>query len=512
MKINSKATTALWSLTILLLVTSYLMADPPGLLVVHPTNPRYCMVQGDPAQKAVFLTGSHTWAEFQDYQGDPAFTWTDWLNQLGNWGHNFFRGWQWEDGYYSPLPHPMSGGKYDLHLYNATYFDRLKTRIQDAANHNPPYWLSIMLFEGWSITDKNGLRSPDPWPQHPYKLSNNNNGINGDPNGDGDGNETHTMDIPAVTALQEDYVEHTIDELNGYDNIIWEIVNETPGTDAWQYHMVDHIHNYEAGKPKQHLVWINVDESQMYNSSNHAEVVSPRGSTVYRTDPPAANGQKVIIADSDHTGPLQVTHPWAWRNFVRGNQPILMDCKYQDLVWWTGSGFNPGHAKWQQMRDALGIILSYANRMDLVPTVPQNGGTNPANTGNCLYNTGTEYMVYQPTSGASITINNLSSGQYNYEWIHPYNGLNSSGSFTWAGGNKSFGSAPFSGDSALYVYKSGYPVAVIDANPTIGYSPLSVNFDGSNSYDFDGNIVSYEWDFENDGNIDATGVTTSHVY
>jgi len=57
------------------------------------------------------------------------------------------------------------------------------------------------------------------------------------------------------------------------------------------------------------------------------------------------------------------------------------------------------------------------------------------------------------------------------------------------------------------------PIAVINANQTSGLSPLTVNFDASNSYDPDGgSIVSYEWDFDNDGTIDSTAITTSHEY
>jgi len=56
------------------------------------------------------------------------------------------------------------------------------------------------------------------------------------------------------------------------------------------------------------------------------------------------------------------------------------------------------------------------------------------------------------------------------------------------------------------------PVAIIDANQTSGWVPLEVNFDGSGSFDNDGNIVTYEWDFDNDGNIDATAATASYTY
>jgi len=48
------------------------------------------------------------------------------------------------------------------------------------------------------------------------------------------------------------------------------------------------------------------------------------------------------------------------------------------------------------------------------------------------------------------------------------------------------------------------PIAVINASPTSGESPLEVTFDISSSYDPDGTIVSYELDF-GDGTAPATG-------
>lgn len=41
-------------------------------------------------------------------------------------------------------------------------------------------------------------------------------------------------------------------------------------------------------------------------------------------------------------------------------------------------------------------------------------------------------------------------------------------------------------------------------NPRVGELVL---FDGSDSFDFDGEVISYEWDFDDDGKTDATGVT-----
>src|SRR5690606_13203801 len=54
------------------------------------------------------------------------------------------------------------------------------------------------------------------------------------------------------------------------------------------------------------------------------------------------------------------------------------------------------------------------------------------------------------------------------------------------------------------------PVAVIGAEPTYGKAPLDVQFTGSGSFDPDGTIESYEWDFG-----DGTGSTEadpSHLF
>lgn len=54
---------------------------------------------------------------------------------------------------------------------------------------------------------------------------------------------------------------------------------------------------------------------------------------------------------------------------------------------------------------------------------------------------------------------------------------------------------------------SGYidpipPIAEFTADPSTGAPPLAVNFDASTSYDPDGEIVKYEWDWTSDGTID----------
>jgi hypothetical protein len=58
------------------------------------------------------------------------------------------------------------------------------------------------------------------------------------------------------------------------------------------------------------------------------------------------------------------------------------------------------------------------------------------------------------------------------------------------------------------------PVAHAAANPNPGAAGVPVNFDGSGSFHQDSarTIVTYEWDWDNNGTFDASGVTATHAF
>ncbi|MEU4694006.1 discoidin domain-containing protein [Actinoplanes sp. NPDC023714] len=59
------------------------------------------------------------------------------------------------------------------------------------------------------------------------------------------------------------------------------------------------------------------------------------------------------------------------------------------------------------------------------------------------------------------------------------------------------------------------PNAVLEASPTTGEAPLTVNFDARQSSDpdeADAGLLKYEWDFTDDGVVDARTATATHTY
>jgi len=197
---------------------------------------------------------------------------------------------------------------------------------------------------------------------------------------------------------------------------------------------------------------MNYSPDELFDPDCHADIVSPSGDKQFIYNPPATTGQKVVVADSDHLGPLSSVFDNHWKWFTRGMHPVLMDCKYQGLTWWTSSDFHRDHPKWQKMRDALGTMQGYAQNMDLVNMIPQKDpASGPASTGYCLYATGVEYLIFQPEREKAFTVD-LSAGNYYYEWIIPTTGKERTDTIKTAGGKQSF-KAPFPWPSAIYIKK-----------------------------------------------------------
>ena len=217
-----------------------------GPLRVSTVNPRYF---ADPSGRAVYLTGSEYWKTLEDNglsNPPPVFDFSGYLDFLQSHNHNFTRLFMWEqarrsslsviDHWFAPNLYVRTGPdraidggpKFDLTRINPAYLARVRQRVIDAGARG--IYVSVQLFNGWSVEMKPGATANNPWLSHPFNAANNINGINGDPNGDQSGQEIQTLSIPAVTALQDAYVRAVIDAVNDLDNVIYEISNESDQT------------------------------------------------------------------------------------------------------------------------------------------------------------------------------------------------------------------------------------------------------------------------------------------
>ncbi|HKQ60227.1 MAG TPA: LamG-like jellyroll fold domain-containing protein [Candidatus Polarisedimenticolaceae bacterium] len=441
-----------------------------GPLVRLASNPRYFT---DGSGRAVYLTGSHNWMNLKDYgttDPPPAFDYTGFLNFLENHHHNFFRLWSWElphstHGfstelwYKSPFPWPRTGpgtatdGKprFNLSQLDAAYFARLRSRVIAARDRG--IYVAIMLWDGYG--PQFNRNSSDGFP---FASGNNVNAIASG------GTESQSLTNAAVTAVQEAYLRRVIDTVNDLDNVLYEIANEAGSySTSWQYHMIDLIKQYEAGKPKQHPVGMTFQysggsDSTLFNSP--ADWISP----VERF--PTASGTKVIINDTDHSyyyGNIQGDGPagqrsWVWRNFLSGNNTAFMD---PYLVVWPGRNAPSGSTPdpyWEPIRASLGQTRTYAERIDLAHMVPQTTACTSA--GYCLANPGQEYLVWRSGSGGFSV--NTGAGSFAFEWFNPVSGaIVQTGVVSVAGSSQAF-TPPFSGDAVLYLRRGtdGTPPAV----------------------------------------------------
>ena len=440
---------ALGILSWLILMGCFLApAKAAGSLSVGSSNPRFFV---DSNGKAVYLSGIHLNNDLIDRSDKAVLDFTSYLNFLQQYEHNFVRLWAWEQAAWTnesstkitfdPLPYQrkgpgtaLDGGrKFDLSRFNQAYFDRLRSRVVEAGQHG--IYVSVMLFQGFSSQRKT-IGGGNPWTGHPFNLSNNINGINGDPSGNDNGEEVHSLTVPAITSLQEAYVRKVVDTLNDLDNVLYEISGDAPASSReWQYYMINYLKNYQTTKPKQHPVGM----SYLYLGNTNDLLASPADWILLpgsETNPPLAAGSKVILSDMDPKLLANSTsYPMVWKSFMRGFNPIYLE---SDL---------PNLSADENVRNSMGYTLKYSQLVDLLSMSPSS---ELCSSGYCLINPGREYLVYLPTGGTVRVDLSAASGSFVASWFSPTTGRTTSGGTVSAGIPILF-TSPIDGDAVLYL-------------------------------------------------------------
>jgi hypothetical protein len=402
------------------------------------------------------------------------FDYDAYLDFLQDRGHNFIRLWRWEQfrsqaaggGFHlcmTPQPWARTGpgeakdGKlrFDLDRFDQAFFDRLRERSVAAGERG--IYVGVMFFDGWAV---HLSPAPDHVEGHPFHAANNVNGVA----------ITSILDYQVlpldtrVQAIQEAYIRKVVDTVHDLPNALWEVANESSGggnVDAgfvealgqtgtpewgdstkWQYWVIDVVQRHERENgyrthPIGMTMQFPVPEQTKVNDplfASRADWISPGyddeifsggghpmapGSPQSRwlEDPPAAEGAKVVITDTDHYAPGRGDALWAWKSFLRGHHPILMDF---GLI----GGVNPpdpaaggpmSFEAFEPARWAMGDTVRFAERMNLIRMLPRADLTS---TGFALADEGAEYLVLQPNENAEPFTVTLDAGTYSVEWFN----------------------------------------------------------------------------------------------
>ncbi len=452
-----------------------------GCLRKSSVNPRYFT---DDSGKAIYLTGSHTWAVMQDIwlEGNPRknMDYDGFLQTMSELGHNFLRFWQWAQTkncpwndistLFDPMPYERTGPgnafdgspKFNLNKWNEEYFIRLRERVQKASEKG--IYVSIMFFEAWGIKYSNYHPDQDPWLCYPMNPLNNINNITDNPVlENGQALDFFSLNCPQLLELQKEFIKKVIDTVNDFDCVLYEICNEIPNrieAMKWQDHLCEFVKEYEKSMPKQHPVGITgeggeQDMSQLYDTC--ADWISTGNGRMfeYRYNPPASDGEKIILSDTDHLWGHGGDYVWVWKSFTRGINTLFMDpweplpAREKDWIVNGTSKNSRYYYPYDLIRRNLGYVRKFAEKMDLNTCIPHN---ELCTSTFCIANKGKEYLFLLPAGGTEGIDLWEAEGEFKALWFKPETGETFEEN-SFKGGDKYMITSPFSGTAVLYLWK-----------------------------------------------------------
>jgi hypothetical protein len=313
-------------------------------------------------------------------------------------------------------PWVKRGDKYDLDTWNGAYFDRLKSFVTDASQRG--IVVEYVLFSPFY--------EENMWSLSPMNARNNVQAI-----GDCARTEAYTLKHPPLLAKQLEFVSKVTRELNGFDNVYFEVCNEPyfgGVTLEWQRRVIDTVVEAEKGLPNKHMIAQNIA-----NGSPKIENPDPRVSIFnlhYAAGIGANYDLNKAIAD-DETGfkgvrdrPYRVE---AWQFLLDGGAVYSnLDYSYTtahpngtaEVTDPTPGGGGPA------MRSQLAVLKRFVGELPILALKPARTifGSKWDNTIWGMADPGRIYVFYK-NGGDTLTLSfELPAGHYTVEWIDPATG------------------------------------------------------------------------------------------
>jgi hypothetical protein len=450
-------------------------AHPP--LALHPDNPRYFLFRGKPT--VLVTSGEHYGAVL-----NLDFDYVRYLDTLAADGLNLTRLFS---GTYREVPSSFAitdntlapkpgryvapwargtepgdfdgGMKFDLSRWDESYFRRLKDFMAEAEKRGVVVEMNLFCPFYEEVL----------WDANPMDARNNANGVGKVPR-----DEVYTLKHADLTAIQEAVTRKLVSELNGFDNLYFEVANEPYFggiTLEWQHHVAKLVADTEAKLPNRHLVSMNIA-----NGTARVESPSPYVSIFnfhYATPPDAvaANAHLRGVIGENETGfrgkddVLYRTEGWAfllaggglYNNLDYSFTPAHPDGTFLDYS--SPGGGNP------MFRRQMRVLKAFVHSFDFVRMKPDRSVVEAPEglAVQALVERGRQYAVYlhapvgeghaRRATGAEVEITlDLPAGRYRTEWIDPKTGaVAKAEDLDHAGGRRRLVSPAFTEDAALAV-------------------------------------------------------------
>lgn len=459
-----------------LLLAAFALAGPvafaaePTPFAPHPVNPHYFLFRGKPA--VLVTSGEHYGAVL-----NRDFDYVKYLDELKAFGLNHtrtFTGVYCEDtksfgitrNALAPaagkllcpwaradVPGYAGGGnKFDLTKWDAAYFARLKDFVKQAGDRGVVVELDLFC----------PFYDDAMWNLSPMNAANNVNGpgklgreavYNRDTNG-------------GLQAVQEAVARKIVAELNGSDNLYYEVCNEPyfgGVTDDWQRRIVDVIVEVEKPLPHKHLISLNVA-----NGSKKVEKPHPAVGifNFHYCSPPDAVGVNYVLnkpIGENETG-FKGTGDTHYRmegwEFLLAGGAIYNNLDYSFVAGHEDGTFayppkSPGGGG-RAFRGQMKVLKDFVHGFDFVRMKPDEtvvkGGLPAKGRARVLSEPGKQYAAYLfggPEAKPSLA---LPAGKYKAEWVSPLTGkVLKAEAITAAGPTTELASPKYETDIALRV-------------------------------------------------------------
>ncbi len=464
------------SLCLGMLTQAPLAAQEHKPLALHPDNPHYFLFRGKPA---VLITSGEHYGSVLNRDFDNV----KYLDELAAFGLNntrLFTGLYCEpEGAFkiekntlspakgqlfapwarSDVPGNNHGGnKFDLTKWNPDFFTRLKDFMTQASKRGVVVEVSLFC----------PFYKDTMWVLSPFHADNNVNML-----GKIERTDVFTLDKHGgLLAVQEKLLEKIVTELNGFDNLYFEICNEPyfgGVTMDWQHHMADLIVATEKKLPQKHLIAQNIA-----NGSKKVEKPHPAVSifTFHYASPPTAvtenYGLNKVIGENEtgFKGAADTHYRMEGWQFMLAGGGLYNNLDYSFTVGHEDGTFKfkltgPGGGG-KEFRKQMKILKQFIEGFDFIRMKPDatiNKSTLPDKTTvHALVEPGKQYALYlfhpAPVAEALTIKLDLPKGKYDFAWVNPLSGTADKHQLDHAGGLAAFAVPKHELEMALRVVRA----------------------------------------------------------